>query len=610
MGTQMGTRTTPEPSATGPRAGQPVPPRRRVLVAWLLRVARPVLAPLLGSALCRVADLLAGVALFSLGAWAIARAGLDLAQGRAPAGVWPVVMVMVGLSLLKAALRYGEQFLGHLVAFSSLELLRAEIFRSLIPRSPRVTLTSRSGDLLARATKDVDRIEVFFAHTFAPAVSAAVVPTTVLVVIGATASWSLAATALPFLVAALLLVPRAGFHRSLESSRRVSAHRAHLTHHVTDTLQGMSEVVGYGRSQDRLEQMAEIEGRVARAGRPSAVWASARRAAGQLLLLAAPVAIVWAGAAGAGREAVSVPALAAAAAAVLRLSECVRGVEEFAAALNASFASAERVWEVVHSPIEVADGGRVLAPGPAHEVVWENVTYSYPGVGTTALRQVNARACAGRWTCLVGTSGSGKSTLAHLALRFDDPQDGRVLIDGVDIRELTGESLRRQVGLVSQRTHLFRASIEDNVRLAAPGATHEEVVAACRDAGIHEDIEALEEGYQTLVGERGASLSGGQRQRLSLARALLAAPSVLILDEFTSHLDAELDAAVRRRVRRRLAGATVIEITHRLQWSAQADHVVVLDAGGVLASGSPAELLSTEQGPLRRLMAGRFSAAR
>ena len=150
-------------------------------------------------------------------------------------------------------------------------------------------------------------------------------------------------------------------------------------------------------------------------------------------------------------------------------------------------------------------------PGPSYEVVWENVTYSYPGVGTTALRQVNARACAGRWTCLVGTSGSGKSTLAHLALRFDDPQDGRVLIDGVDIRELTGESLRRQVGLVSQRTHLFRASIEDNVRLAAPGATHEEVVAACCDAGIHEDIEALEEGYQTLVGERGALLSGGQR---------------------------------------------------------------------------------------------------
>ena len=200
----------------------------------------------------------------------------------------------------------------------------------------------------------------------------------------------------------------------------------------------------------------------------------------------------------------------------------------------------------------------------------------------------------------MGVSGSGKTTLAQLALRFDDPQGGRVLVGGRDVRELTGDSLRREVVLVSQRAHLFRAGIADNVRLAAPGATDAEVEAACRAAGVHEDIVAMDRGYDTPVGERGLSLSGGQRQRLALARALLTRPGVIVLDEFTSHLDPGLDAAVRDAVRRWAEGVTVVEITHSLRWVGRADRVVVLDAGLVVADGDPAELLAVD-GPLRRL---------
>jgi len=572
-------------------------------VRWLLGVTRPVLPPLLASTLCRIIDALSGVALFALGAYAVASTGLAMVNKSPVPAMWPVLTVMAGLSLLKAALRYVEQFLGHLVAFKALELLRGQIFRSLIPRSPRVGTTSRSGDLLSRATKDVDRIEVFFAHTLAPAVSAVITPIVVLTAIGLKVSWPVALTVLPLVVLQLFIVPRLGSGASLEASRSASALRADLTQHVTDTIQGMSEVVGYGRGQERLDEMARIDAEITGASRPTGQWAAVRRGVNQLASLIAPIVVVMIGsmlpATGSGA---GVPLLAAAAAAVLRMTETVRGVEELAGALNASFASAERVWEVVNAPVEVRDGAQELTSGISHEVLWQDVSYSYPSTAAQAVRGVSLRARAGKWTCIVGASGSGKSTLAQLAVRFDEPTSGRILIDGQDVADLRALSLYQEIGMVDQRVHLMRATIADNVRLAAPSASEAQVLRACRAACIDEDIEALEDGYDTLVGERGQSLSGGQRQRLALARALLARPGVLILDEFTSHLDPDLDERVRIGVRTYLPQATIIEITHRLQWSEQADHVVVMDAGKVVQAGPPAKLLS-EPGPLRTLTA-------
>ena len=578
-------------------------PSRATLVRWLLGVTRPVLPPLLASTLCRIIDALSGVALFALGAYAVASTGLAMVNKSPVPAMWPVLTVMAGLSLLKAALRYVEQFLGHLVAFKALELLRGQIFRSLIPRSPRVGTTSRSGDLLSRATKDVDRIEVFFAHTLAPAVSAVITPIVVLTAIGLKVSWPVALTVLPLVVLQLFIVPRLGSGASLEASRSASALRADLTQHVTNTIQGMSEVVGYGRGQERLDEMARIDAEITGASRPTGQWAAVRRGVNQLASLIAPIVVVMIGsmlpATGSGA---GVPLLAAAAAAVLRMTETVRGVEELAGALNASFASAERVWEVVNAPVEVRDGAQELTSGISHEVLWQDVSYSYPSTAAQAVRGVSLRARAGKWTCIVGASSSGKSTLAQLAVRFDEPTSGRILIDGQDVADLRALSLYQEIGMVDQRVHLMRATIADNVRLAAPSASDAQVLRACRAACIDEDIEALEDGYDTLVGERGQSLSGGQRQRLALARALLARPGVLILDEFTSHLDPDLDERVRIGVRTYLPQATIIEITHRLQWSEQADHIVVMDAGTVVQAGPPAKLLS-EPGPLRTLTA-------
>ena len=326
--------------------------------------------------------------------------------------IWPILAVMAGLSLLKAALRYAEQFLGHLVAFKALELLRGQIFRSLHPPLPQGQYDVALGDLLARATKDVDRIEAFFAHTFAPAVCAVVVPITVLTVIGLRVSWLVALVALPFVTLQLLIVPRLGFTASLEASRSSSAARADLTQHVTDTVQGMSEVVGYGRSQERLDEMARIDAEIAGAARPNGQWASVRRGISQLAGLTAPIAVVTVGTMmSATGSSADVPLLAAAAAAVLRLSDTGRGVEELSGALNASFASAERVWEVVNAPVEVRDGDQELTAGISHEVLWQDVSYSYPNTAAQAVRGVSVRARAGRWTCIVGASGSASPHL-------------------------------------------------------------------------------------------------------------------------------------------------------------------------------------------------------
>ncbi|MBW3069194.1 MULTISPECIES: thiol reductant ABC exporter subunit CydC [unclassified Actinomyces] len=577
---------------------------RRPLIRWLLEVTRPVLPPLLGSAACRVADHLLGVALFALAAHAVVAGALSLAAGGPAPSVWPVVGAMAAISVLKAALRYGEQFLGHTVAFTSLELLRAELFRALARRAPRVMSTARSGDLLARSTKDVDRVEVFFAHTFAPAVSAAVVPVTVLVVIGVKTTWAVAAAAAATLAAAIVVVPLLGHRAATRSARHTVAARAELTQHVTDSVQGLPEVVGYGRAAERLERTRDLDDAVAAAARPAALLGALRRGGVQLLVLAGPIAVVAAGAGPVLSGAVGPAALAAAAAAVLRLGETVRGVEELAGSLATALAAAERVHQVATAPTELPDGASALPAGPL-DVTWEHVDYTYPGASRPSLRGVSGRAEAGRWTCLVGASGSGKTTLARLVLRFDDPAGGRVTVGGVDVRAAAAENLRARVALVSQQAHLFRLSVTDNVRLARPEATREQVAEACRLAGVHAEVAAMPDGYSTLLGERGASVSGGQRQRFALARALLAEPDVLVLDEFTSHLDPELDARVRDAVRAWAArrGTTVVEVTHRLHRIEQADHVIVVDGGRVVQSGPPAQLLAQAGGPLARLRA-------
>jgi ATP-binding cassette subfamily B protein len=274
-------------------------------------------------------------------------------------------------------------------------------------------------------------------------------------------------------------------------------------------------------------------------------------------------------------------------------------------------ASGERIFEILDEPEEIADraDAESLPPGPG-AVRFERVTFGYEP-GRPVLEEIELDLPAGRTVALIGHTGSGKTTLASLVPRFYDATEGRVLVDGVDVRRVSRRSLRREIGVISQDPFLFSASVRENIAFGLPGAPLEAVEAAARAAQAHEFVAELPKGYETVIGERGITLSGGQRQRIAIARALLIDPRILILDDATASVDATTEALIRDGLREAMRGRTTIIIAHRLSTIALADEVVVLDRGRITARGTQSELLESspvfrelhEHGLLQRLEA-------
>ncbi|MBD0841423.1 ABC transporter ATP-binding protein/permease [Streptomyces sp. TRM68416] len=281
---------------------------------------------------------------------------------------------------------------------------------------------------------------------------------------------------------------------------------------------------------------------------------------------------------------------------LLLTSECFRPVRDLSREWHAGYlgvSAADGLAALRTAEPAVPDTGTAPAhwPGPP-ELRFENVEFTYDGAETPALGGVTFTAEAGRTTAIVGPSGAGKSTLLALLLRHHDPQGGRITLDGRDVSAYTLDSLRQGIAVVSQETYLFHATIADNLRLARPDATDEELVRAARTAGIHAEVTALPDGYATVLGERGATLSGGQRQRLALARALLADAPVLVLDEATSAVDERREADIVRDLLHAAGGRTVLVVAHRLAAVRHAERIVVLDGGRVDAVGEHTTLVA------------------
>ncbi|WHU61640.1 ABC transporter ATP-binding protein [Trueperella pyogenes] len=528
-------------------------PTVRELVAWLTSITRPVHRPLIVSTIFRIVNLSCDILLFGYAGWAVYRAlagqmtALDIA--------WIIV-----IALVKAFAYYVEQFLGHFVAFKALELLRGYAFSRLWPQAPMVSMRSRSGDLLASLTRDVDRIEVVYAHTFAPVISAFIVPPVFLVTAGALLGWEvIAITALAYLVA-MAVVPALGARESLDSTSRQLGTRARMVAHVTDSVFGVEEVVGYGLERERLAQTDQLGGVIEDDAARSAMFRGLRRGLNIALSALAVIGVAYGGVFS-GIDAGLVVAIAAG---TLRLFEGPKGVEDAVGALDASLASARRIWHIAHGEDGVVDGDRPFPAGERVSVQWSNVTYSYPDAPRErpVLEEFSFHVPAGSHAAFVGRSGSGKTTAAQLALRFDDPTAGAIYINGVDIRSIRLDELRAHIALVSQRNQILDATVAENVRLGVPEASDDDVWQALDIACIADEIRAMPEGLQTPTGQDGALLSGGQGQRLALARAVLMRPKVLILDEFSSNLNVDLDKQIRQKLANRLAGVTIIEITH------------------------------------------------
>jgi len=280
-------------------------------------------------------------------------------------------------------------------------------------------------------------------------------------------------------------------------------------------------------------------------------------------------------------------------------------------------ASGERIFEVIDEDEDVRDapGARELPPGEGR-VVFENAGFAY-APGRAVLEDIDLEIAPGRTIALIGHTGSGKTTLASLVPRFYDVTEGRVTIDGADVRDVKLASLRRAIGIVAQDPFLFSASVRENIAFGAPEATGEDVVHAARLAQAHDFIEELPDGYDTVIGERGITLSGGQRQRVAIARALILDPRILILDDATASVDATTEARIRLGLREAMKGRTTFIVAHRLSTIALADELVVLDRGRIAARGTQEELLEGspvfreiyEHGLLEREFAERVEAA-
>jgi len=264
------------------------------------------------------------------------------------------------------------------------------------------------------------------------------------------------------------------------------------------------------------------------------------------------------------------------------------------AEVEASLALFDRIFEYLDLPIDIVEAQNPVELRPREvlgEVRLEEVWFRYSDEGPWNVEDVTLEVPAGTRTAIVGETGAGKTTLGYLVARLYEPERGRVTIDGVDVRDASLASLAATVGVVSQETYLFHASVRENLRFACPEASDEEIEGAARTARIHELIVGLPEGYDTIVGERGYRFSGGEKQRMAIARTILRNPPVLVLDEATSSLDTQTEAAVQAELERLAEGRTTIAIAHRLSTVRNADQIVVLDHGGVVERGTHEELL-------------------
>jgi ATP-binding cassette subfamily B protein len=264
--------------------------------------------------------------------------------------------------------------------------------------------------------------------------------------------------------------------------------------------------------------------------------------------------------------------------------------------MSQASASAGRIFEILDAKSDVEDKpGAASLPAVQGTVAFENVTFRYFGSGDLVLNDVNFQAEPGQTIALLGATGSGKTTIINLIPRFYDPSEGRVTIDGQDIREVTLESLRSRIGIVLQETTLFTGTIRDNIAFGRPDATQEEVTAAAKAAAAHDFIMSFEQGYDTPVGERGTTLSGGQKQRIAIARALLLDPHLLILDDSTSSVDLETEYHIQKALDHLMQGRTSFVIAQRISTVMHADQILVLDKGRIVARGKHADLMESSE---------------
>jgi ATP-binding cassette, subfamily B, bacterial len=535
-----------------------------------------------------------------------------------------LVAGMIAIAILTAAFNVWQTYISNQVGQRVMHDLRAAVYRHLQRMSLAFFTRTRTGEVQSRIANDIGGLDSVVTST---ATTIAQNATTVIASLAAMCllNWRLAAISLVFVPLFLWLTRRVGRMRrtiTTEQQRRL----ADLSALVAESLSVSGIMLGktMGRGQDLAERftgeskgIADLEVRSRMAGR----WVMSTI---QMTFAVQPAIIYWL----AGQSflgSISIGTVVAFTTLQTRLLFPIQALLGVGTDIEASLALFDRIFEYLDLPVDIVEAADPVTLRPAEvlgEVRLHDVSFRYdpappaePAEGAEpgepgepaepaeaaepaereraewTLRHIDLDVPAGTRTAIVGETGSGKTTLGYLVARLYEPQDGHITIDGVDIRDVSLDSLAATVGVVSQETYLFHASVRENLRFARPDATDDEIEDAARTARIHELVASLPDGYDTVVGERGYRFSGGEKQRMAIARTVLRNPPVLVLDEATSSLDTQTEYAVQSELERLAEGRTTVTIAHRLSTVREADQIVVLDKGEIVERGTHDELL-------------------
>jgi ATP-binding cassette, subfamily B, bacterial len=509
-----------------------------------------------------------------------------------------LVLGLIGIAVVTGVLGVAQTWLSNVVGQRVMHDLRAAVYRHLQQLSLAFFTRTRTGEVQSRIANDIGGVERVVTSTATSIVSNV---TTVVAAVVAMflLDWRLAVFSLALVPVFVLLTRRVG-----EQRRRITTDRQRTMADISTLVEESLSVSGIllgktmGRSAeltDRFEressELAGLEVRQVMAGR----WVMAMI---QMSFSIMPALVYWfAGQSFVGG--VTLGTVVAFTTLQTRLFFPVGQLLSVQIDVQTSLALFDRVFEYLDLPVEIVEREDAVDLPPCRgDLAFEDVWFRYaedasagPDGGWT-LRDVSFEVPAGTKTAVVGETGSGKTTVGYLVARLYDVERGRVTVDGIDVRGATLSSLARTVGVVSQETYLFHASIRDNLRFAKPEATDEEIEAAARAARIHDLIAGLPEGYDTTVGERGYRFSGGEKQRIAIARTIMRNPPVLVLDETTSALDTQTERAVQEALDRLAENRTTIAIAHRLSTIRDADQIIVLDQGRIVERGTHEELLA------------------
>ena len=482
-------------------------------------------------------------------------------------------------AISRAALRYAERYVTHLTTFRILTGLRVWFYQAIEPLAPARLWQVHSGDLLTRTVDDIATLENFYLRVATPPLAAALVTVFGCALLGWFDLW-LGAALFVFLLLAGVILPLVSYWLSRTAAAALIDLRAALNTRLVDNVQGLADLLANSAAAEQQAAALALAERMEAAQRRLAWVRGLTNGLGALCsglagvtVLALAIPLVTAGQ-------IDGVLLALLPLTAIACFEAVQPLAQSLQLLETSRAAAARLFTLIDAPPAVVDPPAPLLPPPLSSPALEvrGLTFRYNADAPPVLEHLSFRVPGGGRVALVGPSGAGKTTLINLLVRFWEYEQGEILLDGHDLRAYAADDVRALVGVVAQQTHLFHATVRENLLLANPEADEAALVAACRLAELHDFIAGLPQGYETLVGENGVNLSGGERQRLAIARAVLKAAPILVLDEATAHLDDATAQRVLANLESFMAGRTVLISAHRHIDLVRVDQVVTLTA--------------------------------